>query len=198
MSTERILVHEDIAEKFTEALKTKVQQIFGSVENTPILVTEASATRNRGLVDNAVSHGATKVDIFSATDKAANASGHEAVPTHMRPVILTGVDKSMDLYGGESFGPSVSLYTYKDEEKMVKMANDTEYGLSASIFSENLLAAFRLAERLDSGAVHINSMSVHDEFDLPHGGFKKSGFGRFNGYQGMDEFLQTKSITWMQ
>lgn len=62
---------------------------------------------------------------------------------------------------------------------MIEMANDTECGLSAAIFTENLLAAFRLADRLYSGAIHINSMTVHDEFSLPHGGVKKSGLGRF-------------------
>ncbi|GKT66220.1 NAD-dependent aldehyde dehydrogenase [Colletotrichum tofieldiae] len=104
----------------------------------------------------------------------------------------------MDLYGGESFGPSVSIYTFETEDEMIELANDTDYGLSASIYSENLRVAFRVADRLDSGAVHINSMTVHDEFALPHGGVKKSGFGRFNGTKGLEEFLYCKSVTWME
>ncbi|KAH7110393.1 hypothetical protein B0J13DRAFT_462488, partial [Dactylonectria estremocensis] len=62
----------------------------------------------------------------------------------------------------------------------------------------DLRAGFRIAEKLESGAMHINSMTVHDEYPLPHGGVKKSGFGRFNGYQGLDEFLYYKTVTWME
>ncbi|KAH6962892.1 aldehyde dehydrogenase [Fusarium avenaceum] len=191
MSTERILVHEDAAESFLELLKAKVQTLFGSVKDTPIVITEASAARNRSMIEDAISRGAEKVDLFSGDGE------HEAVSTHMRPVVLRGVNKTMQLYGDESFGPSVSMYTFNDINAMIEMANDTEYGLSCSVFTEDLGAAFRVANRIDSGAVHINSMTVHDEFALPHGGVKRSGFGRFNGYQGMDEFLYTKSITWM-
>ncbi|KXJ88142.1 aldehyde dehydrogenase [Microdochium bolleyi] len=191
MSTERILVHEDLVESFLDILKSKIQTLFGSVDNTPILVTEASAARNRELVEDAISKGAEKV-IWSSED-----GEHEAVPTHMRPVLLRGVDETMKLYRGESFGPTVSLYAFSDEDAMIKMANDTDYGLTCGIFTENLGTALRVADQIESGAVHINSMTVHDEFPLPHGGVKKSGFGRFNGYQGMDEFTYTKSITWM-
>jgi acyl-CoA reductase-like NAD-dependent aldehyde dehydrogenase len=84
------------------------------------------------------------------------------------------------------------------EDEMIELANDTEYGLAASVYAEDLRTAFRVADRLDSGAVHINSMTVHDEFSLPHGGVKKSGFGRFNGAQGLDEFLYYKTVTWME
>ncbi|CAG2011772.1 unnamed protein product [Fusarium graminearum] len=71
----------------------------------------------------------------------------------------------------------------------MSLVNDTDYGLSATIDTKDLNKAFSLAEKINSGAVHINSMSAHDEFALLHGGVKSSGFGRFNGYQGVDEFL---------
>ena len=193
MSTERILVHSSIADEFRTALTQAINRMFGSPENTPVLVTAQSAKRNRALIENALSKGAKALDCFNNLGDLK-----ESVETKMRPVVLTNVDKSMDIYGGESFGPSVSLYTFEKEEEALELANDTEYGLAASIFTEDLGAAFRVAEALDSGAVHINSMTVHDEFALPHGGVKKSGFGRFNGYQGLDEFLYTKSITWME
>lgn len=193
MSTERILVHSSIVSEFQAALVKTIDQNFGSAENTPVLITAQSAKRNRVLIQDALSKGAKPLNCFSkATDS------YEDVDTKMVPVVLTNVNKSMDIYGGESFGPSVSLYTFETEEEVIDLANDTEYGLAASIFTEDLGAAFRVAEALDSGAVHINSMTVHDEFALPHGGVKKSGFGRFNGYQGLEEFLYTKSITWME
>ncbi|KAH8800271.1 putative aldehyde dehydrogenase [Xylogone sp. PMI_703] len=193
MSTERILVHSSIAGDFQKILAETIDQNFGSPEATPVIITAQSARRNRNLVADALSKGAKSLNLFSTPS-----TEHEDVETKMRPVVLTNVDKSMDLYKGESFGPSVSLYTFETEEEALKLANDTDHGLSASIFTQDLGAGFRIADALDSGAVHINSMTVHDEFALPHGGVKQSGFGRFNGYQGLDEFLYYKSITWME
>lgn len=193
MSTERILVHTSIASKFQSVLSQTIREIFGSPGATPVLVTARSAKRNRQLISDAVSKGAKHLDIFSTSSGA-----EEKVETMMCPVVLTDVDKSMELYGTESFGPSVSLYTFESEKEAFDLANNTEYGLAASIFTEDLGAGFRIAEALESGAVHINSMTVHDEFALPHGGVKKSGWGRFNGYQGLEEFLYCKTVTWME
>lgn len=191
MSTERILVHESIAAQFQKVLSETVQRVFGSAETTPVLVTAASAQRNRKLVSDATSKGAKPLPLLEGLSEGE-------VETRMKPVVLTGVDTNMDLYQNESFGPSVSLFTFKTESEAVELANNTEYGLSAAVFTENLGAGFRVADGLESGAVHINSMTVHDEYPLPHGGVKKSGFGRFNGYQGLDEFLYYKTVTWME
>lgn len=155
------------------------------------MVTSASASRNRDLISDAISKGAHQVKIFG--DEHA----HET-ETKMRPVVLGNVKKNMDIYSQESFGPSVSLFTFQTHREALDLANDTEYGLTASIFSKDLKAAFDLANDLESGAVHINSMTVHDESSLPHGGVKDSGFGRFNGSQGLDEFLYYKTVTWME
>jgi hypothetical protein len=65
------------------------------------------------------------------------------------------------------------------------------------VFTEKLQTGLRMSRQIESGAVHINSMTVHGEYTLPHGGVKFSGFGRFNGYQGLDEFLYSKTVTWM-
>lgn len=190
MSTERILVHSSVAESFKPILQATIEKVFGSAEATPVLVTAGSAKRNRGLVDSALSQGAQAV--------YGNTNPTGKLETKMSPVVLTNVNKDMDIYATESFGPSVSLYTFDSEEEALKLANDTEYGLSASVYTEDLRAGFRMAEGIESGAVHINTMSVHDEFSLPHGGVKKSGFGRFNGYQGLEEFLYYKTVTWLE
>jgi acyl-CoA reductase-like NAD-dependent aldehyde dehydrogenase len=76
------------------------------------------------------------------------------------------------------------------------MANDTEYGLNSAIFTKDLGRAMHMAKNIRAGAVHINSMTVHDENALPHGGTKSSGWGRFNGLYGLSEWVQTKSVTW--
>uniref|UniRef100_A0A0D2XFD6 Aldehyde dehydrogenase domain-containing protein n=1 Tax=Fusarium oxysporum (strain Fo5176) TaxID=660025 RepID=A0A0D2XFD6_FUSOF len=171
MATERILVHSSIATEFQNVLAKTVNAMFGSQEDTPVLITSAAAKKNRALVEDAISQGAKPLDMFT-TELDAN-----TVDTKMRPVVLTNMSTSMDLYRQESFGPSVSWFAFDTEEEAIKLANDTDYGLSASIYTENLGTAFRVAEQLDSGAVHINSMTVHDEFALPHGGVKKRKLG---------------------
>ncbi|KAJ4188729.1 hypothetical protein NW759_016804 [Fusarium solani] len=191
MSTERIIVHESVASEFQDLLGHAIRKNFGTAHDTPAVVTSASASRNRDLISDAISKGAHQVKIFG--DEHA----HET-ETKMRPVVLGNVKKNMDIYSQESFGPSVSLFTFQTEREALDLANDTEYGLTASIFSKDLKAAFDLANSLESGAVHINSMTVHDESSLPHGGVKDSGFGRFNGPQGLDEFLHYKTVTWME
>uniref|UniRef100_A0A0B7KRP8 Aldehyde dehydrogenase domain-containing protein n=2 Tax=Bionectria ochroleuca TaxID=29856 RepID=A0A0B7KRP8_BIOOC len=191
MSTERILIQDSIAPEFQNILQRTIQDLFGSADDTPVLVTAASAQRNRPLVSDAVDKGAESVQIFSDTHK-------DQVETRMRPVVLKNLDKKMDLYANESFGPSVSLFTFETLNDAITLANNTDYGLSASVFTDDLGKAFRVADELESGAVHINSMTVHDEYPLPHGGVKNSGFGRFNGSQGLDAFLYYKTVTWME
>lgn len=192
MSTERILVHSSIADAFRERLQLATAEIFveQATKGFPV-VTAAAANKNRGLVANALSRGA---QLLGGEDGSKQTS---SVANLMRPTILANVNETMDLYQQESFGPSVSVFTFDTEEEAIALANNTDYGLSAGVFSRDLSSAFRVADALDSGAVHINSMTVHDEFALPHGGVKSSGYGRFNGTSGLEEFLYSKTVTWM-
>jgi acyl-CoA reductase-like NAD-dependent aldehyde dehydrogenase len=113
----------------------------------------------------------------------------------MQPIILTNVKNDSDLYHNESFGPSVALYTFETEEALW-IANDTDYGLSGTVFTRDLAAGLGIARGYETGAVHINGMTIHDETNLPHGGMKKSGFGRFNGLPGLEEWVRSKVVTW--
>ncbi|CAI4212684.1 unnamed protein product [Parascedosporium putredinis] len=185
MSTERILVHENIAQAFEEKLKATVGGVFPAGGPSPVLITQAAVEKNKALVQDAVGKGARIV----TGDVAAPSSAGSA----LNPIIVGGVKPGMDIYLTESFGPTVSLITFKDEKEAIRIANDTEYGLSSAIFSKDLRRALAIAKRIETGAVHINRMTVHDEGALPHGGAKSSGFGRFNA--GMDEWLRTKNIT---
>jgi acyl-CoA reductase-like NAD-dependent aldehyde dehydrogenase len=90
--------------------------------------------------------------------------------TKMRPVIVKGTTKDMDLFYMESFGPTVSLIAVKGDEEASELANDTAYGLSSAVFTRGLGRGLRFARGIESGAVHINGMTVHDETALPHGG----------------------------
>ncbi|MCJ1449694.1 hypothetical protein MMC28_000022 [Mycoblastus sanguinarius] len=188
MSTERILVHSSIASAFCTALKKAMDQMYGKSSPAPILINAPPVQKNKKLVAQAVSKGATILtgDLDSKEDSE----------TRMRPIVVEGVTKEMDLYHIESFGPTTSVIVVDSEEEAVKIANDTEYGLSSAVYTENLGAGLRIAKQIETGAVHINNMTVHDEPNLPHGGAKKSGFGRFNGSAGIEEFLRTKTVTW--
>ncbi|EEY21271.1 salicylaldehyde dehydrogenase [Verticillium alfalfae VaMs.102] len=126
---------------------------------------------------------------------AGDPNADDASPTRMRPVVLGGVTAEMDIYQTESFGPTVSLYEVETEEEALRIANDTEYGLSSAVFTEDLRRGLRFAKNIETGAVHINSMTVHDEPALPHGGAKASGYGRFNA-GALEEWVRTKTITY--
>ncbi|KAJ5997305.1 hypothetical protein N7499_006392 [Penicillium canescens] len=188
MSTERIVVQRSIAEEFRQKLAATAEKLFGKDAPALVLVNSAAAVKNKKLVGDAVSRGATLL--------FGDANANESVNTAMRPIIVNDVTKEMDMYATESFGPTVSLMVVDTEEDAIALANDTEYGLTAAVYTQNLFRGLRVAKEIDSGAVHINSMTVHDESILPHGGWKSSGFGRFGGAAGYEEFLQSKSVTW--
>jgi acyl-CoA reductase-like NAD-dependent aldehyde dehydrogenase len=187
MSTERVIVEKSIVGEFAEELKGAIEGLFPSSGEPLVLVSSAGVKKNKALLKDATGKGA---DIIFGDINAT-----EARPELMRPVVVKGVTKEMDLYYTESFGPTVSLFEVENEEEAVKIANDTEYGLTASVFTRDLARGLRIAKRIQSGAIHINAMSVHDEPALPHGGWKASGWGRF-GSPGLEEWVQTKTITY--
>ncbi|TKA76531.1 hypothetical protein B0A55_05665 [Friedmanniomyces simplex] len=190
MSTERILVNRKVLDQFAEALKGASEKIYASNGEAPVLVAKATVEKNHKLLSDAVAKGG-KVIVGDVDTKEASAY-------RMRPVIVSDVKKEMDLYYTESFGPSVSLIAVESDEEAIEIANDTDYGLSGAVFTQNLGRGLRIAKQVDSGAVHINSMSIHDESMLPHGGVKKSGWGRFNAQWGLEEFLKLKTVTYTE
>lgn len=191
MATERILVNAKIVDEFRSALKATMDQVFSEGPQgmgVPQLVTSAPVEKNKKLLADALSKGAKTI--------YGDASHNEESKTKMRPVIIENIEPGMDIYHTESFGPTVSLYVVNSDEEAIEIANDTDYGLSSAVFTEDLRRGLRIAKQIETGAVHINSMSIHDETSLPHGGAKKSGFGRFNGLPGLDEWVRCKVITW--
>ena len=185
MSTERILVHESILEPFEAKLNEWIEKIFSSKNEAPVLIVDKAVEKNKSLMKDAVDKGARVV--------YGDVNHNETSATRMRPIIISGVKPEMNIYKQESFGPTVSVISFKDEDEALRIANDTEYGLSSAVFSTDLRKALRLAKKIETGAVHINRMSVQDEAALPHGGAKASGWGRFNG--AIDEWVRTKNIT---
>jgi acyl-CoA reductase-like NAD-dependent aldehyde dehydrogenase len=181
MGTERVIVFRSIAEEFAHALKKEAEAIAPVAGNA---VTVAGAYKTQALVDAAVKQGAR-------LDFGQNLLRDGA----LQPTVLSGVTRDMDFFYTESFGPTVSVTVVDTVDEAVALANDTGYGLSGSVFSRDISKAVRVAKRIETGACHINAMTVHDESLLPHGGVKESGFGRFGGLWGMNEFLQIKTIT---
>lgn len=143
MSTERIIVHRDIASAFSEKMKDAIKKSYGSDKAPPILVAAAGVVRNHKLISQAVEKGAKVV--------TGDINAKESSDTRMRPIVVEGVTKEMDLYHQESFGPSVSLMVVDSEEKAIELANDTDYGLSAAVFTKSLARGLKVAKQIESG-----------------------------------------------
>ncbi|KAJ5124889.1 Aldehyde dehydrogenase N-terminal [Penicillium bovifimosum] len=190
MATDRILVHSSILPAFTEALKKALAAGAEASSLPPTLVNTASKTRVEALISSAVSAGAHFIS--GSADSVPLESG-----VRMAPAVLGGVKEDMALWQEESFASVAACMPFDREDEAIRLANGSGYGLSASVFTEDLRKGLAMARRIKSGAVHINSMTIHDEPALPHGGVKNSGWGRFNTDEGLNEFLVTKSVTWM-
>lgn len=188
MSTERILVHKNIRAEFEKKLVAAIDTVFSSGADAPVLISSLAVSKNKKLIEDALAKGASLL--------YGNHNAQESTPTRMRPVVINGATAEMDIYQTESFGPSVALYEIETEEEALCIANDTEYGLSSAVFTEDLRRGLRFAKEIETGAVHINNMTVHDESALPHGGAKASGYGRFNTAYGINEWVRTKTITY--
>ena len=113
----------------------------------------------------------------------------------MPAMVVDGVTSGMKLYAEESFGPVVAVLRAKDEEDAVRLANDSEYGLSAAVFTRDTARGLRVARRIRSGICHVNGATVHDEAQMPFGGTGASGYGRFGGKAGIAEFTELRWIT---
>jgi acyl-CoA reductase-like NAD-dependent aldehyde dehydrogenase len=189
MSTDRIIVDQSIADEFIKKLaaKAKTLQCCDPASGNSLfgaMVDAKAAQKVKHLIDDAVSKGARL------------ATGNYSIEgSIMQPAVVEGVKPEMAMYKEESFGPVVMVLKFTDEEQAVAMANDSEYGLSASVFSRDIARALGIAKRIQSGICHINSSTVADEAQMPFGGTKSSGYGRFGGKAAINEFTELRWIT---
>jgi acyl-CoA reductase-like NAD-dependent aldehyde dehydrogenase len=188
MSTERVIVDDKIADQFVAALSAKVATLKAGDPgkgDTPLgsVVDAHAAQRLDMLVRDAVSKGAVL------------AAGGTFNGTIVDAILLDRVTPAMRIYGEESFGPVASIVRVGSVDEAVRVANDTEYGLSAAVFGKDVNRAMAVARRIESGICHINGPTVHDEAQMPFGGTKASGYGRFGGKAGINEFTELRWLT---
>ena len=188
MSTERIIPVAAIAEEFTRLFAEKARSMKSGDPRegkTPLgaVVDRRTVEHVNGLIDDAVSMGARVL------------AGGKARDVIMPATVIDGVTPRMRLYREESFGPIVAIIRAADEAEAIRLANDSEYGLSAAVFTGDAARGLRVARQIRSGMCHINGPTVHDEAQMPFGGVGASGYGRFGGAAGIDQFTELRWIT---
>ena len=188
MSTERIIPVAAIADEFARRFAEKARSMASGDPRegkTPLgaVVDRRTVDHVNGLIDDAVSGGARVL------------AGGKAESVVMPATVVAGVTPKMKLYREESFGPVVAIIPAKDETDAIRIANDSEYGLSAAVFTGNAARGLRVARQIRSGMCHVNGSTVHDEAQMPFGGVGASGYGRFGGMAGIDQFTELRWIT---
>lgn len=189
MATGRLIVDARVADVFVDKLTKKAQKLKAGnpALDTSVLgamIGPDAAKRVEAMVEDARAKGAS----LPTGDGAVEGS-------IMQPVIVDVVKPDMRLYAEESFGPVVVVERVKDDDEAVRVANNSEYGLSAAVFSRDIARALGIAKRIQSGICHINAPTVHDEAQMPFGGVKASGYGRFGGRAAIAEFTDLRWIT---
>jgi succinate-semialdehyde dehydrogenase/glutarate-semialdehyde dehydrogenase len=186
--TNRIYVHESIADRFVGALTESVAAL--RVGDPLETATQIGPLVNQQTLDKVQRH------VADAADRGARVTtgGKSLGGLYFQPTVLTGVSPDMLLMREETFGPVAPVLRFRDDTEAVAMANDTPYGLAAYLWTSDLTRALRVSESLQYGIVGVND-GVPSTAQAPFGGVKSSGIGREGGRYGMDEFLDIKHVS---
>ena len=185
----RFIVHESVADEFTRRLAERMGALVvgrGTEDGVDVgpLVESKQRDKVAELVDDAVHNGA---------DVAVGGNAGDGPGYFYAPTVLTDVSPDARMFREEIFGPIAPVFTFDEDDKGITMANDTEYGLVAYAFTQDISRAITVAERLDTGMVGLNQGIVSNPA-APFGGVKASGFGREGGAEGIEEYLETKYV----
>ena len=188
MSTERIIVDEQVADDFVAQLTARAQALpLGDPRQGPVVLGSVvdmhTVHRANALIDDALAKGARLL------------CGGKASSTLMPATLLDHVTADMDIFREETFAPVKAIVRVRGVEQAIAVANDNEFGLSSAVYGRDTARAWLVAARLETGICHINGPTVHDEAQMPFGGVKASGYGRFGGQAGIDAFTETRWIT---
>lgn len=193
MTGSRLLVHERIADQVRTDLGVRLRAVKVGPASDPAsemgpIIDKPNVERIDKIVEDAISQGATVIVRGGRVTDGPLAAG-----AFYRPVLLEVHDNSMPIVQDEVFGPVLTMQTFTTEAEAIAMANDSQYGLSASVFSQDVNVPLRVALALQSGSVWVNDWAkLHDQFE--EGGFKGSGVGRMRGFAVMDDFVEFKHI----
>ncbi len=188
MSVRRIILEKPIASEFTQRFVKKVSTLkVGNPKEPDTII---------GPLINKQQFNDVKSSVEAAVrDGAKVLCGGQSEGLCYYPTVLTNVKRGSPFSYEETFGPVVSLIEVENEEEAVVVANETAYGLSAGVITRDFNKGLSVAECIESGIVHINDQSVHDEPQVPFGGVKDSGWGRFGGRAALEEFTELRWIS---
>ena len=185
----RFIVHDSVADEFARKLAERMAGLTlkrGTEDDAKVgpLIDEKSRQKVQELVDDAVAKGA---DVRTG-GKPTDGPGYFYPPT-----VLSGVGSHARILAEEVFGPVAPIITFSEEEKAVELANDTEFGLVAYAYTRDVARSLRLADTIESGMLGLN-VGIVSNPAAPFGGVKQSGLGREGGFEGIEEFLETKYV----
>jgi succinate-semialdehyde dehydrogenase / glutarate-semialdehyde dehydrogenase len=193
VSIERIYVQRSVAPAFTEAFVARVKGLsqgpaFDYTTDVGSLTTAAQLERVEEHVKDAVKKGATVL--------AGGTARPELGPLFYAPTVLADVTPAMACVAGETFGPVVAIHVFDDEAEAIAEANDSEYGLNASIFTSSRRHGRAIAAQITAGSVNVNEgyRASFGSVDAPMGGMKHSGLGRRNGPEGLLRFVESRTV----
>ena len=193
MTGSRLLVQRAVADQFCKLLTKRLQDVKTGPASDPSsdmgpLIDKANVSRVDKMVEEAIAAGAKVLVRGGPIHEGPLAAG-----AFFRPTLLEVTDPKITIVQEEIFGPVLTMQVFDTEAEAVALANDSEYGLAASIWTRDVDRPLRVARELDAGTIWINDWAVvWDEFE--EGGFKRSGNGRLNGLTAIDDFLEYKHI----
>ncbi|SDN93900.1 NAD-dependent succinate-semialdehyde dehydrogenase [Pseudomonas jinjuensis] len=185
----RFYVHDAVYEQFSQRFAERVRELkvgHGNEEGTQIgpLISEKAVGKVRSLIDDAVAKGA---------DLVLGGDSHALGGNFFAPTILGGIRPGMELLQEEIFGPVAALVRFSSDDEVVRLANDTLYGLAAYFYSRDIGRVFKVAEKLEYGMVGVNTGLISNEV-APFGGVKQSGLGREGSKYGIEDYLEMKYL----
>lgn len=185
MSTERILVEDSVADDFAARFKSEAEKLRFRPGERPLgtLISPNAAVRIGSMVEDALQKGAELV------------TGGELSGGSIQPTVLDRVVPGMRIYSEEAFGPVAGIIRVGDRDEALAVANDTDFGLVASVFTADIKTGLALLDEIETGIGHVNGSTVYDDPSMPFGGVKASGYGRFGGTEALKEFTECQWIS---
>lgn len=192
MSTDRIIIDKSLVATFLARFIERVKALNVGDPADPEtivgpLINRRGAERVSALINDAASKGAT---LLTGDGRIGGPNG-----TLLEPTVLTDVTTDMDIFASEIFGPAVVVHPVDSTDAAIELANDTEYGLTGGVISNNINRALDVVSRVRSGIMHVNDQGIADEPMAPFGGVKSSGYGKFGGTAGIASFTEERWIT---